>query len=622
MSSSCASSNQTETSLKQTHAAEFWPTVTRSRLLPFDGASPEDDRAAILSTRQALELERTSIESVMLSVATRLNELSDTARLPSEILAHIFLFYVSMVMRWDPEPRALWMKQIMHVCHRWREVALGHPRLWRTVILPLIAEGADEIFSRSRSMPLILHWKSGLEQTRREKRNVSLALANLTRVKAIYFGDYDGYKSDLQQLMKIPAPILVSANIPGVPLDMEYFRTLTLFGGLAPCLRNLTLRDWGIPIPRDPTILHNLVFLKIVRYDSRVPAIHSSEDILSVLKTIYALERLELRGCMTEESVQSLDLEENLIVALPHLKSLRLWDPLPQCVRLLQHLRLPAAGIRFLLMCKTSVTLSAVRKLSPLLSNVRGASGDPYTYLQMGRDNYSYWARKSLPFVLGANRDPKSGWDEPYELELALGWDDDSGWKLIDLMHALCEAISVEHIERLILDMDDNFQQSDWLRMFGSSTKLQFIAARNDAGLKLCETLQLQSTDGQHWTAFDAGEVSGDGGRFFLPRLESMELIGVDFTTFYPREQLQLHDLLPRWLQARKVGGAPMKRMMIMVCSCRLRWLPEFEVIGVKVDYEFSDESFSDEDPEEEYEKYTNWIESWRNTGVGEISFF
>ncbi|KAI0060107.1 hypothetical protein BV25DRAFT_1917979 [Artomyces pyxidatus] len=558
----------------------------------------------------------------MVSVATRLNELSGTARLPSEILAHVFSFYVVEVIRWDSEPRVLWMKQIMHVCHRWREVALGYPRLWRTVILPLNPEGADEIFARSGSMPLTLLWKNGLRLTRLgpfgEERSISLS--DLTRVKEIYFGNYDGCESDLQQLMKTPAPILLSADLPGPPLESS--PTLTLFGGLAPCLRDLTLRELGNHILRDYNILHNLVYLVIVRYDPLGSGNLSSEDILSALKTIPALEWLELRGCMAEESVHSSDLEETLIVALPHLKSLRLWDPLRQCVRLLQHLRLPAAGIQFLLTCETSVTLSAVRQLLPLLSNIRGASGDPYTCLEMAQDKYSYLARRSSPLVLGANRHPKCGRNEPDELELALGWVDDGGWELTDLIHALCEGISVEDIEHLDFDMDVNFQQSDWLRMLGSSTRLQSVSARNDAGLKLCETLQLHTADGQRWTTVDTEEVSRDGGRFFLPHLESMELMGVDFTTFFPGEQLQLHDLLPRWLKARKAGGAPLKVLSISSCHSRLRWLPKFEAIGVTVDMDTSDESFSDEDPEEEYERYTNWDESWGNTGVGEISFF
>ncbi|KAI0054205.1 hypothetical protein BV25DRAFT_1922938 [Artomyces pyxidatus] len=179
--------------------------------------------------------------------------------------------------------------------------------------------------------------------------------------------------------METPAPILLSAELPEPPLNSS--RTLTLFGGLAPCLRKLTLRELGNPIPRDYTILHNLVHLVIVRYDpwgSGPSGNLSSEDILSVLKKIPALEWLELRGCMAEESAHSSDLEETLIVTLPHLKSLRLWDPLPQCVRLLQHLRLPVAGIRFrLLTSETSTTPSAVRKLLPLLSNVRGRTGIP-----------------------------------------------------------------------------------------------------------------------------------------------------------------------------------------------------------------------------------------------------
>ncbi|KAG6830067.1 hypothetical protein H0H92_002357 [Tricholoma furcatifolium] len=81
----------------------------------------------------------------------RLNALSNTCRIPVEILASIF----SRVVDSTPEddPRVEWIPQVSHVCSHWREVSLSTPRLWSTLHLDSPTRSL-EMFRRSKGIPL------------------------------------------------------------------------------------------------------------------------------------------------------------------------------------------------------------------------------------------------------------------------------------------------------------------------------------------------------------------------------------------------------------------------------------------------------------------------------------
>ncbi|KZT18551.1 hypothetical protein NEOLEDRAFT_1035904, partial [Neolentinus lepideus HHB14362 ss-1] len=52
--------------------------------------------------------------------------------LPVEVLQEIFAFYILSVIRTRFTGFAVW-STIMHVCARWRDALIGHPRLWTRI---------------------------------------------------------------------------------------------------------------------------------------------------------------------------------------------------------------------------------------------------------------------------------------------------------------------------------------------------------------------------------------------------------------------------------------------------------------------------------------------------------
>ncbi|KIN96040.1 hypothetical protein M404DRAFT_164228, partial [Pisolithus tinctorius Marx 270] len=76
-----------------------------------------------------LEETQASLSEKRIKATTLQNLLAPVSRLPNEMLLAIFEEAVS-----SPPEKEMWVPiDISHVCHRWREVAISSPRLWRHI---------------------------------------------------------------------------------------------------------------------------------------------------------------------------------------------------------------------------------------------------------------------------------------------------------------------------------------------------------------------------------------------------------------------------------------------------------------------------------------------------------
>jgi hypothetical protein len=111
--------------------------------------------------RQTINDEIKSLEASIRALKSRRNTLAPISRLPPETLATIFAFLSASA--WNEGTFHLEWIRVAHVCRRWREAALDHPRFWSYInFSKLTSAGMAEILSRAKMAPLHLQADVGV----------------------------------------------------------------------------------------------------------------------------------------------------------------------------------------------------------------------------------------------------------------------------------------------------------------------------------------------------------------------------------------------------------------------------------------------------------------------------
>ncbi|KAI0794149.1 hypothetical protein C8Q74DRAFT_559995 [Fomes fomentarius] len=115
------------------------------------------DKDALEGTRATILADIERHARILVDLKTRLNSLTPICRLPSELLALVFVTYVDDLHH-TAYSRARLMKTwitVTHVCRHWRAVALSTPRLW-SYIYASNPSVCSELIVRSKSSPLFV----------------------------------------------------------------------------------------------------------------------------------------------------------------------------------------------------------------------------------------------------------------------------------------------------------------------------------------------------------------------------------------------------------------------------------------------------------------------------------
>ena len=105
--------------------------------------------------RQAIDEEINSSEEFTRTLKSRRNALAPISRLPPETLAAIFSFLPSST--WNKGAGHFEWIRVAHICRRWRETALNHPRFWSYINFTKLTPAAvAEILARAKMAPLHL----------------------------------------------------------------------------------------------------------------------------------------------------------------------------------------------------------------------------------------------------------------------------------------------------------------------------------------------------------------------------------------------------------------------------------------------------------------------------------
>ncbi|KDQ61419.1 hypothetical protein JAAARDRAFT_190193 [Jaapia argillacea MUCL 33604] len=149
------------------------------------------------------------LESIR-ELRTKRNSLVPISRLPSEVLANIFVQYAKqrdLSLEYAFGRPAVWWIAITYVCRYWREVAVATPSLWCS--LPFHRpKWVPEMITRSKMAPLEVNVTS---QFSRLMPQIRMALEHMSRIRDLVL---ELKPSDLRTLpLSSPAPLLSSLRI-------------------------------------------------------------------------------------------------------------------------------------------------------------------------------------------------------------------------------------------------------------------------------------------------------------------------------------------------------------------------------------------------------------------------
>ncbi|KAJ7076637.1 hypothetical protein B0H15DRAFT_577594 [Mycena belliarum] len=277
------------------------------------------DRAYIAETRArilALEQFIASLKAEMIPVQERLDSyVYPVLSLPNEIVDEIFGHFIPPYPLCPPLRGLLSPMVLTHICHRWREIALTMPSLWRAIELDdhcdedPILEAVECWLKRSRGLPLSIgqaRYTEGIED--RCVETLVLHSARWEHVKLRLFRPSD--LDIVTHAMPLIRQLEIRVDSTGVSPPVSYREM--------PRLRSVTLWDFDYPAG----------FLPWSQLTSLTLVCKSFAECADVLRDTVNLTHCELAICGDSERQPDVRLEHlQSLVLMPY--NLSDW-PLPE----------------------------------------------------------------------------------------------------------------------------------------------------------------------------------------------------------------------------------------------------------------------------------------------------
>jgi len=231
--------------------------------------------------QRAIVDEINSLEASTRALKSRLNELAPISCLPFEVLTGIFTFL--SVFAWNDCSGILAWIYAAHICRRWRDAALNHPRFWSHVnFAKLTPVGMAEILSRAKMAPL--HLETDFRSCKWEyhmafKRQFETHISHTRHLK--FSGDL---KWHMGPLLNSPVPTLESLSLSHTALMYQIGDAPTNHLNLtAPSLTSLKLQcydiSWKSPLLKGLRILE-------IRWPSTRPELNEWLDALNEMRQL------------------------------------------------------------------------------------------------------------------------------------------------------------------------------------------------------------------------------------------------------------------------------------------------------------------------------------------------
>lgn len=318
------------------NALDYWNQAANTRLSALDTLlASSGPGSTITNCFEQVDEEIVALLSVLASVRTRRNRLPTAARLPPELLAHIFSFLAACERPRRRAPIKLGWIKVTHVCSRWQQVALDNPMLWTYISFDITYEWYLEMAQRAKLLPLVLQ-HAYMEQI--DDGDFEFLYSHLERTKELDLADMSmGSHVAHAYALATPAPLLEKAQFTHDELGCVDLPE-DLFGFHAPRLHTAIFRGFNVP--------WTLPFLHLSHLEVTFRRSHlSSEDMrplippekvfFDLLANMHRLEYLSMEECFPWGRTK------RPVVELPRLSNLTLKGEWTDVGYVLKHIRVP-----------------------------------------------------------------------------------------------------------------------------------------------------------------------------------------------------------------------------------------------------------------------------------------
>jgi F-box-like len=585
---------------------EYWSTKAADRFSFLDHLYPQPCVQDLTAARHAIDDELSALQVIMCSMRTRRNNFSLIGRLPPEILSRIVSFHaINQPTPRDPifdpdDPfssssspirfRLGWIT-VTHVCHRWRQVALSDPNLWRTVVFDLGVAWAEEMLARSKAV-LISYSRDLPFQPRRVSRRRTLddevtLRKHLSHVQQLVLSGHPAALAPAVRALTTPAPHLESLELlRNEPQSRESCITLPsdLFAHDAPKLRHLTL--FGCAVPWDSPLFRDLT-----RLDIRIPpvdpfprsapaaqsdrlSIPTFDRLLSILEAMPSLQVLTLGNCLPRPESTS------RIVPLRHMSKLSLDGSLSEVVAVLGRVSLPSsASLSF--RCSGHNPLDGL--LDTLVSFLASHFSSPETHISPLSTMIINEADLGASFrIMVWDTDfpldqPESIPSAPARLHLTFG----RQWAVVEsLPLQVCKALPLRDLHTLSITYPEGpWSAADWADVCSHCPNVTHLRVRGHWAFTLAPKLKKRKT---------------------FPSLVTLSLHDIDFVfPMSPRQtdSESLDVVLPVILRKRRNAGIPVRRVNVTSCVVDDMWIEVLRGIVDDVVWDFDPGDYTDSQP-------------------------
>ncbi|KAJ6564731.1 hypothetical protein B0H19DRAFT_1141815 [Mycena capillaripes] len=271
----------------------------------------------------------------------RANALNPISTLPNEIISKIFGVYAFL----SGPPFDLKWSQVMYVCRRWHDIALGEQYLWGFIQVSVsrnITKRMRGQLERSGSAPLTVHIQSLHSEVyavlilQHAERLLELHLSGEAKYVLGFMNSLPGHSFPLLRSVMLHP----SYKWEDVPEGVSTTLPDALFDGRAPCLTELNLSrvplNWSLLRQIHSLSLNRALHLELTQTDPSAQA-DSFAKILSVLKASPTLTYLKLGRVISSQN----PLQSYPAVTLPLLDFLWIQDDVEFCDLLLRHVIIP-----------------------------------------------------------------------------------------------------------------------------------------------------------------------------------------------------------------------------------------------------------------------------------------